>query len=183
MSPPMRWRNIFAEIEDEADEPWRNLVHRLQRAYHSASVYIQPYLGYGTAELFYIRGRVLEGAKLKAAEADATLWENLAATYRRFETDEVPHAQIQVTLGEETSTTVTDREGYFAIEVVPPATLLAETARLPLWHEVAMSTPATEGKRTADPVTSRVMVPPATSTFGVISDLDDTVLQTHVTSF
>jgi phosphatidate phosphatase APP1 len=52
-----------------------------------------------------------------------------------------------------------------------------------LWHEVALEL-LDPPPRTGQPVraTGRVLVPPATARFGVISDIDDTVVQTNVTN-
>jgi phosphatidate phosphatase APP1 len=48
------------------------------------------------------------------------------------------------------------------------------------WHDVSF---VLDAPGAAQAVTARVLAPPATAAFGVVSDLDDTVLQSEVASF
>ncbi|MCB0121609.1 MAG: DUF2183 domain-containing protein [Caldilineaceae bacterium] len=183
----MNWRNIFSGLAEDADTYWDSVIQRVQEELKASTIYVQPYLSYGTAQAFYIRGRVLEGEKIRAATDEDTPWENLAATYHRFESDEVANAQVQITIGDEVHHAVTDREGYFLTQVTPPPNFTTEAPDHPLWHEVTLSASSSvdnhlPNELLSDQTTTRVMVPPANSNFGVISDLDDTVLQTHATS-
>ncbi|MCB0108333.1 MAG: hypothetical protein KDE53_20570, partial [Caldilineaceae bacterium] len=81
----MNWRNIFSGLAEDADTYWDSVIQRVQEELKASTIYVQPYLSYGTAQAFYIRGRVLEGEKIRAATEEDTPWENLAATYHRFE--------------------------------------------------------------------------------------------------
>lgn len=183
----MKWRNILESLTDKSDNLWQEIAHTVRREIAAEPIHLQPYLGYGTDETFYLRGRVLEGAKLKPAADDDSLWENLAATYRRFESDEVPLVPVQIRVGERVKEVVTDNEGYFAAELSPPPTLFAEATAHDFWHEAMLSalpisTTHSPGKEPLYRTTTQVMVPPTNSNYGVISDLDDTVLQTNATN-
>jgi len=187
MEYKMKWRNLLAVLTENDDDNRHNIIEQIRRESAEEPMYIQPYLGYGTRETFYLRGRVLEGEKLRVPTEDDTLWENLAATYQRFESDEVPAAQVEITVGAQRHEVVTDGEGYFVAEISAPPMLVSERADELIWHDAALSillpTAGGIGERDAFfETTANVMVPTAHSKFGVISDLDDTVLQTNATN-
>jgi len=125
-------------------------------------VVILPYLGYGTAKRAVVRGRVLEDEGFTSGEGR---WRNLAHFIKRLESDEVPFARISI----HGRTHAADREGYFRV---------ALSGRFAAgWNDV--------GLRLADKpqvrATAQVLVPSPAARFGVISDIDDTVVYSHVT--
>jgi len=185
-----RWHQRFGELTEKVDDPAAWLLARLQRGFGADPLYIQPYLGYGTADVLYVRGRVLAGEKLRPADANDNLWDNLAATYRRFETDEMPYARVQAQIGQTSVQVTGNQEGCFAAAFQQTQPLQAPDV-LPrsVWMEVALAllAPSTSEADAIDQpplaqTTTRVIVPPPNSDFGIISDLDDTVLQTNVAS-
>lgn len=134
---------------------------------------ILPYRGFGTPSRFLIQGRVLQDEPVGTAGENDTIWQNLGNTWKRFESDEVPHARVRVGgQGWERELTADD-EGYFKDHIQPPVPLAPGR-----WHdvEVELVHPA-EGVSATGPV----LIPPEDSEFGVISDIDDTVLETGVT--
>ena len=132
---------------------------------------ILPYLGYGTAQKLTVCGRVLEDEGFRpAADAD-TRWRNLVRFYKRLESDEVPGARLRARfLGTQTET-VTDDEGYFRLQI------RASSLKPGPWQDVELEL-LEPGSANA---TARVLVPPARARFGVISDIDDTIVSSHVT--
>jgi phosphatidate phosphatase APP1 len=155
----------------------RGLLHRLRR--RQAELRIDAYHGYGTGDRFYLKGRVLRDPGVRPVDADAGVLHNLKNMARRALTDEVPFARVRARAGGAVADGQADREGFFGIVLpVSPGTL---TAAGP-WHEAELElvepSPAT-GSATA---TARVLVPPADAEFGVISDIDDTVVRTEATN-
>jgi phosphatidate phosphatase APP1 len=149
------------------------LFRRLARRWRDPLI-ILPYLGYGTAEKLTLCGRVLEDEGfLPAADADSR-WRNLVRFYKRLESDEVPGARLRARfLGIEAETT-TDGEGYFRLSIAPRRRLGPGQ-----WQEVdleLLQPPA--GAR----ATGQVLVPSERAKFGVISDIDDTIVSSHVTN-
>ncbi len=141
---------------------------------------IQAYRSFGTDGRLHVRGRVLDDPPLRRPTPDDTLFDNVAAMLRRMESDEMPGVRLRVTLGDAVAETVTDEEGYFSATLFPEGPLPAETR----WHEARVElveVPGLTGARAE--ALSPVLVPPATAQFGVISDVDDTVLQTGATDF
>lgn len=140
-----------------------------QRLGLNAPYQIVPYRGFGTPNSLHLRGRVLRARALHPAESRASAWENLAATWQRIESDEVPGAEVELRLAGVTSRLVTDAEGFYSVTLVPE--LLSPDP----WQlgDVTLRWP-----HAAPTVTAAVtaLVPPAQASFGVISDIDDTVL-------
>ena len=136
-------------------------------------VIILPYDGFGTAHELSLCGRVLEDEGFRPVRDADRAWRNLIAMYKRFESDEVPGARVRARYRDLESEVVADSEGYFSVKL-----RLDEPATSGHWHEVALELIAPPSKATA---IGRVLVPSATARFGVISDLDDTVIRSNVT--
>ncbi|HET7229377.1 MAG TPA: phosphatase domain-containing protein [Longimicrobium sp.] len=138
---------------------------------------IEAYRGFGRPDRAWVKARVLRGSPLPPARAADSVWINLSAMLQRFESDEVPGATVRVRYPGGEQVLKTDREGYCEAWLdVLPAFAGAQT-----WQQVQMEVldpPSPHPVRTE----ARVMVPPRTARFGVISDLDDTVVRTDVAS-
>jgi len=138
-------------------------------------IQILPYRGFGVPERFLIHGRVLQDEPVGAAGENDTIWKNLGNAWKRFESDEVPHARLLARgPGWERELTADD-EGYFKAHVEPPMPLVP-----PGWHEVGLQLvhPHPEpGVKAA----GAVLIPPDDAELGIISDIDDTVVETGVT--
>ena len=134
---------------------------------------ICAYRGYATRDRALISGRVLANRTAGDLRDNASLWRNLLDTYRRFETDEVPNVPVTVRFENAEQTVRTDDEGFYHAEL--PWTEV--TAGLWLSAEARCPTEAGE-------ITGRheVLAPGPDTEFGVISDLDDTVIETNVSS-
>jgi phosphatidate phosphatase APP1 len=138
------------------------------------------YRSYGSATRLYIKGRILEDKGIKKATQRDTLWNNLLNMYQRFESDEVPGAQLKVNFQNEEYLLTTDQEGYFVL-FMSPKNPLTDTA---LWHEVDVELvdaplPFVTGLKN----TAHVLIPPPDAEYGIISDIDDTIVETSATNF
>jgi phosphatidate phosphatase APP1 len=173
------WHATIQQILDRADSLSDTVRARLKSMFGvSSPLHIVPYMGYGTRETFLLSGRVVVQKPFIPSEEADTIWENLLNTYNRFASDEVPGAHLRARFQERDHDTMTDGEGYFRF-AFPPGIALDDR----LWYEVALDllTPQPQG---GSPVSAlgRVLVPPATASFGVISDIDDTVVWSNVAS-
>lgn len=180
----MVWKHLLETAAHRtaltAEEQFDNLKARLrERLGRRDPVLILPYRGFGTEDRLWLCGRVLEDNGLGEPEDRDTAWRNVLAMYRRFETDEVPGVRLRAQYGAASYETTTDEEGYFEIELRPQGRLPADR----LWHEVALELldEVVEGQG-AVRATGEVLAPPPEATFGIISDIDDTVLQTNAAS-
>jgi phosphatidate phosphatase APP1 len=139
---------------------------------------ILPYRGHGTPRELFLKGRVLEEAGITHTGQDDTVLENLRNMARRFASDEVAGARVRATFGEIRVEAVADEEGFFDLHLEPAEPLADETR----WHPVELeliSPPSPDGRTVRS--TGRVLVPGGAQ-FGVISDLDDTVVRSSATN-
>jgi phosphatidate phosphatase APP1 len=174
------WKDLFVKSAAIIENKWDELRFGFnKRLGYTDPVQVVPYRTYGTPRRIYIKGRVLEDKKIAAASDKDTVLNNLLNMYKRFESDEVPMARLRVTLPDEEHEVTTDREGYFVLDLHPVAPILNEH----LWHPIPMELidapiPFEAGLRTA----AEVMIPPADAEYGIISDIDDTIVKTTATN-
>jgi phosphatidate phosphatase APP1 len=171
------WTKHLAQLGETVDDQFDALKHRLRkRAGAYRHLQVLPYRGFGNSQEFYVKGRVLRetaSAKIETAH----FWDNLLATYRRVHSVEVPSAIVRVTHGKDSTDVLTDSEGYFELHLrnaSPPGH--------DPWRnlEVQLLSRKPEGKIVA--ATASVLVPPVTARFGIISDIDDTIIVSNATN-
>ena len=80
-------------------------------------------------------GRILADPPLGGPREEDDWWDNLWNTYRRFESDEVPHVGVRATFRGARAETVSDAEGYYRLHLptsATPSDLLWENATVEL---------------------------------------------------
>jgi len=175
-----KWKSKIQRLVGEIDDVSDNLRAKLRRiSDFDEDLTIVPYLGYGTADRFLLSGRVLEDKGAIASSGEDSRWENLQNMYRRFATDEISGARVRARFQTVEREVVTDKEGYFNLELNTAEAAGSDAIFQEI--ELELIEPTNENGQTARAV-GRVLVPPATAKFGVISDLDDTVIVTNVTN-
>lgn len=142
-------------------------------------VQLITFRSYGTVNRLYVKGRVLEDKSIRKSSSSDSVWRNIGAMYRRFESDEIPGATLSITFGNKEHTVVTNKEGYFVKSFSSDQPIQWED----MWHEVAVRlldapVPFPEGLAAA----AEVLVPQPDAEYGVISDIDDTIVKTGATS-
>ncbi len=173
---PRRWpahvtqylKDAVIDADDHLDAARRRLEARF--AYNHPR-YIAAYRGFADAHGVELSGRVLAEAPLGGPKDDDNWWDNLLNTYRRFESDEVPGVALKVRYRDVDSEATSDHEGYYHISHA------ISGAMSDLLWDNAMVSLADGTLLTPQPVLqigSQVR-------FGVISDIDDTVLQSSIT--
>lgn len=137
------------------------------------------YRGYGTPACLYVKGRVLDDKGAVLGDQPASWWQNVANTLRRIETDEVPGARVRLHVQDQQYDVETDGDGFFEADIGPAHPLPTDR----VWHEVMVELLAPDAGE-KDPVraTGQVVVPRDDAEFGIISDLDDTVIRSGATN-
>jgi phosphatidate phosphatase APP1 len=175
------WRHELAGLTRTLRARVRVGARRLHHLIAGADPWqIVVYRGHGTSGRAFVHGRVLENEGIvPAAEADST-WRNIVNTFKRLESDPLPFAHVRARVAGAERELHADDEGFFSGWVDHAAPLSRER----LWHpvDVDLVAPAVAGQGVVRGH-GLVLVPPPEAAFGVISDLDDTVIQSHVTSF
>ncbi|MET0787706.1 MAG: phosphatase domain-containing protein [Cellulomonas sp.] len=162
--------HLAARLEDGFD---RAVAHQLRG--RGWTVRIEPYAGYGAPGWVRVMARTMLAAPhvgdadLPGAGASAQAGARSASTlrgWRSFATAQVSGAELEVRVGDRTHHVVTDRGGY--VDAV------LESDLPPGWHDVLLTT--ADG-RTA---TAQVQVIGPETRYGIVSDIDDTVMVTRL---
>lgn len=139
---------------------------------------ILPFYGFGNTTQVHLNGRVLEEEGISHHEDHDSVFTNLRNMWKRYETDEIPHVRIKATFQGQEKIITTDTEGYFNVAFdfkdSLPAHVLWHTIDLELLDNIVKNQPKVTAK-------AEVMVPPADAKFGIISDVDDTILVSRST--
>lgn len=168
------------KIASGAEEKLDDLLNELKiRLRLNDPLQIIPYRTYGTVNDLFVKGRVLEDKKIGKGAADDRIWKNIMAMYQRFESDEIGGATIKITFEGKDHLVTTNREGYFTLHLRTEVPVRWED----MWHEVSLElveapVPFEKGLKT----TAEVLVPPSDAEFGIISDIDDTIVRTSATN-
>ena len=137
---------------------------------------IEPYGGHGSADGVVVRGRVLDDPPPSEAIEGEGVVAAVRRTLRGFVTDELPDVPLRVTLAGTTVEVASDAEGYFLARLSPGLENLAipwASGTVELAGEYRGLT-----DRHSAPIEVRVAGPEAR--FGILSDIDDTILETGV---
>ncbi|WP_169743904.1 App1 family protein [Deinococcus misasensis] len=147
----------------------QRIIKLLKKLPRRRPLQLIPYRGFGTPTTLHLRGRVLLAFNLLPASKESSRWRNFRNMWARFASDEVRGVQVSATIGTHTFEAETDPEGFYDIRATLPEPLP------PGWQFVSLELEdGTECR-------GEVLVSD-NADFGIISDLDDTVLQTGATA-
>lgn len=173
------WHRRIARAANYVEGYFDTAKSRIGKAIRKANpVKIAAYRGFGSKEFVHLKGRVLIDKGIRTEETDGR-WKNLVNTFKRFNSDEVPNAKVRARIRDTSAMLTTDLEGFFEEDIKLAEPLPADR----LWHEVQFE--LVEAPTFGNPqATERgfVLIPPSKAMFGVISDMDDTVVQTDAAS-
>lgn len=171
------WRTELRDLTRDLGGHARRVARAVDRAVARDPYHVVGYRGYATRWRALVLARVLQDEGIAPADASHPRWRNLLDVVRRLESDPMPHAKLHVSIDGAAAVRelIADDEG-FVHEWVKLDAALEENR----WHDVQIDL---VGSAAEGPVrgTAHVLVPGAEAAFGVISDMDDTVLQSDVT--
>jgi phosphatidate phosphatase APP1 len=149
---------------------------RLRRASRRPPAHfrIEPYGGHGTGAGIVARGRVVDDPPLSRAVEGERVGTAMRRTIRGFLTDELPGVPLRVAVAGAEVRTVTDADGYFRVRLHPDR--LDGSPEVGTVELGGVYRGVTERHTTSFDV--HLSRPDAR--FGVISDIDDTILETGV---
>lgn len=171
------WQRVLLHFANDVEGHFDTLRTRLwQRMGWMRPVQVVPYMGFGTTENLYLKGRVLEDKGITSAHDNDTIWLNLLNMYRRYNSHEIGDAQVKAQVDDRILELNTDVEGFFELRMPTPSSFTPDH----LWHDIPLEVLGFPGNRDVENVraTGQVMIPPPGAQFGVISDIDDTVVHT-----
>jgi len=173
------WSEELTYLLKKAGKTAGSAARALKSALDDDPYEVLCYRGFANAGRTWIHVRVVERRDIGAStDGDSTL-RNLLNTYRRADSDPLALAAVEVTCGDARVAMKTDDDGYFGgwlncLDQNPDEE----------WHEYSASITSPvfavgdHGKGSGE-----ILNPAATARFGVISDIDDTVIQSRVSSF
>jgi phosphatidate phosphatase APP1 len=174
--PPSRLRRFLhaaaADLERDID--------RIEDIFSSGDdperkLRLLAYAGYRNDTTVRVKGRVVRYEKpLDAGEGTLT---RLRAMLEIYNSNEMPGVTVRVDGYGRSVEVATDEEGYFDFELPADRPLPHETT----WEQVTLSTPGREMQQPS--VAVPVMAPGRDNHWGIISDIDDTVIETGATNF
>ncbi len=145
---------------------------------------INTYFGYGTNTLFRATGRALEDENIDFS-ANQGVFKTLRNIYRQFESDEIRNTPIVLTLPDgHIIEAITDQEGYYHLELDISTSSKYLNNEGWITYTVAYKKDSIDKKiNNNNSFSSHMLIPSKEADFGVISDIDDTILHTGVASF
>ncbi|HEX6255885.1 MAG TPA: phosphatase domain-containing protein [Euzebyales bacterium] len=154
-------------------------VHRVRRKVERDKldpVELLAHRGYGTPRWLRLQARVLEARGVTPGAVTDAWWRNVAATYNRLVSSEIPGAVVRATIDDQRVTATTNFEGYVQFELDNPSPHATG------WHDVQLELlgPLGAGQEECR-VAAHVLVPDPAAEVGIISDIDDTILHTGLT--
>lgn len=143
---------------------------------------IMPFYTYGTATHLYLKGRALEDEDIDLGKKG---WLNLLInSWKRFASDEIRHTPLTITIANKQQIKCnTDAEGYYlynnAVNTIQ--NLQIKNGWLP--YKISFVNSKLKRKiQLNNNFNGEMLIPNTNANFGVISDIDDTILHTGVTS-
>jgi phosphatidate phosphatase APP1 len=143
---------------------------------------IIAFQSYGTADHLYLRGRAIEDENIDLEGKG--FFKLIANNWKRFETDEIRNTEITIKLGDSrVFETKTDAKGYFKIS--EEIANLQELTNSEGWLQYEISYKnAVQGReiQQENRFLGEMLISSTSALYGVISDIDDTILHTGVAS-
>ena len=175
-----KWKKPFIKLASKVKNPFRKLKLGIKQQLGWLGVpQILPYRGFGNESIVYFRGCVLEDKGLCTPEVQDSIWDNMLAMFKRFKSDEIPGVKLQVTFMGQQKEVVTDEKGFFETSFVPEN--ISENHEAWQYVDVELMEDVIPNQQE---ITARgqVMLLTRESQYGVISDVDDTILISKATN-
>lgn len=150
--------------------------------YKKDPIQIITFRSYGTLNHLYAKGRALEDENIDLSKRGffPLLWN----TYKRFETDLITDAELILTLPDgRRIETKTDNQGYFLLDQAIKNIVPLVDKNGCVQYEVSFGESFLKKKiQSENRFKGEVFIPSQEAKFGVISDVDDTIMHTGLTS-
>lgn len=143
----------------------------------SGGYVVQAYRGYGSRREAVVGGRVFRGPAARTDAGSASVGRDMRDVLRRIFRTGVPRAKVAVRFGGAEDRVIADRSGFFRARL-----RLSAPIRDGAWHELDIRLVSPTVGTNGIPAKARgaFWVPPDGARFVVVSDIDDTVMDTGV---
>lgn len=139
------------------------------------------YNGFVSSSTAFISGNLTEDKGLAKPDANNSVWQNILSMIKRYSSDQIAGANIGVEIAYTKQETITNENGLFSSTV-------SSSGLKPKSHSHWIACKAVmkhNDTRNHEKVYSwgEVLIPGTDADFGVISDIDDTIIVSHSTQF
>ena len=172
------WSDRIGALAGELDQHLRGAARAVRSALSHDPCEVLAYRGYGNASAVWVHGRAVEHRRVTESAAGDSAFRNLLNTWRRVDSDPVGFARLLVSCRDARLPCAADDEGYFGGHL-PIAAAGTEQEWIPYDAELVATGAGTGGVHGS----GEILVPAAGARFGIISDIDDTVIQSRVSNF
>ncbi len=172
------WRKKLARFTDEPEDSFDAMSIKKKKP-RKAPVKIECYYSYGNDSSFFVKGRLYMDKGIDKPSESHSTWRNLINMYKRFGSDELPYVLMRVTGEGIDEIFQTDDEGYFEKQLPSPESFKDRK----LWNEITVEVIDRQfSKYETISAKSNIFFPSPKAKFGVISDIDDTIMITRADS-
>jgi phosphatidate phosphatase APP1 len=138
-------------------------------------VRLLPFAGYRNATELRVKGRVVRYAE--PLSSDGGMLSNIRAMWAIYNSHEVAGVPVVCRAAAAEHSTLSDEEGYFEFHLPTDAPLPTSTR----WETVTLMTPGWQMQESALEVP--ILAPGTDEHWAIISDIDDTIIETGATNF
>lgn len=172
-------KNLFEAIS-QAEHLFSKEKYKLKESFDLLQpIRIIPFYGFGSDTYVFLKGRVLEKEKIKEEPDGKTVVQHIGEMYHRYASDEIPHLPLKAEFAGQVQEVKTDSEGYFELEFrFQESVDYGKEGKKVKLRLLEQKTGEDEMEAEA-----YIFVPGKDAEFGIISDIDDTVLVSKVTDF
>ncbi len=168
-------------MRSELKKYWFRAKNKISQWNASDPLMIAPYLSYANEKEIIIRGRVLENEGIVVQEDDGK-WENFMNSIKRMESDEAQAVRVLIEYENNPYQCTTNDEGFFTCTIPVETTPINQGDLQWSQAKVSLMDIQSKGGGTIE-TTADILQPHNKSRYGIITDVDDTILQSHVNSF
>ncbi|MGQ1891439.1 App1 family protein [Thermophagus sp. OGC60D27] len=169
----------FQYILHTAGSPFRRIRLRIKRRLGWLGVpIIEPYIGVSNGREVYISGNVTEDKGLAKPRSGERSGVNMLSMFKRYVSDEISGVRVKVVFYGRTEIVETNELGLFYCYMKFPVPFSSGLRFEKVNYELLDEVVENQGPITAE---GKVMVASGKVSYGVISDIDDTVMVSHST--
>ncbi|HYW97037.1 MAG TPA: phosphatase domain-containing protein [Bacteroidales bacterium] len=140
---------------------------------------VVPYRGFYSRNHLFLAGAVMENKGLRKPERKSSVWQNIVAMLKRYSSDQIPGIDLEISLQGRKYESVSDENGYFRVISDNGAEHSGNgTSWLPYTVRAVIED---ENSLSEISASSELVGASPGNTFGLISDIDDTILVSHST--
>jgi phosphatidate phosphatase APP1 len=144
---------------------------------------IIPFRGYGNSREIVVMGYVIENSGVSRPIQKSSVFQNIFAMSRRYLSDAIPGVRVAIKVFEKETISITDQNGFFQVFIKldnPPLDPMDK------WYKAEIELLDQILHQQSYPVTATaeiLILKESDSNYGIISDVDDTILISHSFNF